>query len=41
MGLDRRKRSGRIFAGSQLNVDGQGIYTVKIIILYLFQHRYI
>ena len=31
MGLDRRKRSGRIFAGSQLNVEGQGIYSVKII----------
>lgn len=31
MGLDRRKRSGRLFGGSQLNVDGQGIYSVKII----------
>lgn len=31
MGLDKRKKSGRIFGGSQLNVDGQGIYSVKII----------
>ena len=26
-----RKKSGNIFAGSKLNVDGQGIYNVKII----------
>ena len=28
MGLDFRKRSGRVFDGSKLNVDGQGIYNV-------------
>lgn len=29
MGLDFRKRSGRVFDGSKLNVDGQGIYNVN------------
>ena len=28
MGLDFRKRSGRVFDGSKLNVEGQGIYNV-------------
>jgi len=28
MGLDYRKKSGRVFDGSKLNVDGQGIYNV-------------
>ena len=29
MGLERRKKSGNSFAGSRLNVPGQGIYVVK------------
>jgi hypothetical protein len=29
MGLERRKKSGREFAGSKLNVPGQGIFTVE------------
>jgi hypothetical protein len=29
MGFDARKKSGNIFAGSRLIVDGLGIYTVK------------
>jgi hypothetical protein len=29
VGLTSRKRSGKSFAGSRLNVPGQGIYTVK------------
>lgn len=28
MGLDFRKRTGRVFDGSKLNVEGQGIYNV-------------
>lgn len=28
MGLDFRKRSGKVFDGSKLNVEGQGIYNV-------------
>jgi hypothetical protein len=31
MGSERRKRSGKIFGGSSLNVDGQGIYSLKVI----------
>ena len=31
MGFDSRKKSGNIIGGSKLNVDGQGIYNVKII----------
>ena len=31
MGFVERKKSGNIFAGSRLVVDGQGIYNVKII----------
>jgi uncharacterized delta-60 repeat protein len=31
MGFEQRKKSGNIFAGSRLVVDGQGIYNVKII----------
>jgi hypothetical protein len=30
MGLSRRKKSGNIMGGSTLNVDGQGIYSVKV-----------
>jgi hypothetical protein len=29
MGFEGRKKSGNIIAGSRLNVDGQGILTVK------------
>lgn len=29
MGLQSRKKSGRVFDGSKLNVDGQGIYNVQ------------
>jgi len=32
-----RKKSGNILAGSKLNVDGQGIYNVKIITPDLFK----
>ena len=28
MGFENRKKSGRIFSGSKLNVPGQGIYSV-------------
>jgi len=31
MGFEQRKKSGNVFAGSRLVVDGQGIYNVKII----------
>ena len=31
MGFVDRKKSGNVFAGSRLVVDGQGIYNVKII----------
>jgi surface protein len=31
MGFEQRKKSGNIFAGSRLVVDGQGIYNVKIL----------
>lgn len=31
MGSEQRKRSGKIFGGSALNVDGQGIYSLKVI----------
>lgn len=29
MGLERRKKSGRDFGGTKLNVPGQGIFTVE------------
>ena len=29
MGLQSRKKSGRVFDGSKLNVEGQGIYNVN------------
>ena len=29
MGLTERKKSGRLFDGSKLNVNGQGIYNVE------------
>jgi uncharacterized delta-60 repeat protein len=31
MGFEQRKKSGNILAGSKLNVEGQGIYNVKVI----------
>ena len=31
MGSIRRKKSGKIFAGSHLVITGEGIYSVKII----------
>jgi hypothetical protein len=31
MGFEQRKKSGNVFAGSRLVVDGQGIYNVKIL----------
>ena len=31
MGSIRRKKSGKIFAGSNLVITGEGIYSVKII----------
>ena len=30
MGSISRKKSGNIFAGSKLNVPGQGIYNIKV-----------
>jgi len=30
MGLDRRRRSGKIIAGSTIIVPGQDVYTVKV-----------
>jgi len=31
MGFENRKKSGNILSGSKLNVEGQGIYSVKVI----------
>jgi type V secretory pathway adhesin AidA len=31
MGLEKRRKSGNIFGGSRLIVDGQNIYNVKVI----------
>ena len=37
MGRNLRKKSGNLFAGSKLNVSGQGIYTVKAFTGYKLQ----